>query len=130
MASEAGDGATEPPASIPVAAALSDGLISMLTPMVDTVDASIQAAVDSQAKLSHQIDRVAAELQTFLSASQLPSFAPYAQRLTDVRRRTSATNNTLVRIQARLSRIEEMAERLSEEERLTLSRSGRPPKEV
>lgn len=106
--------------AVPVSAALSDGLLSMLGPMVETCDASIQAAVDSQAKVSQQIDKVAAELQGFLGQSQLPSFAPYAQRLSEVRRRASAASNTLGVVQQRLARVEAMADRLSAEQSFNL----------
>ena len=102
--------------AVPVSAALSDGLLSMLGPMVETCDSSIQAAVDSQAKVSQEIDKVAAELQGFLGSSQLPSFAPYAQRLSEVRRRANAASTTLGTVQQRLARVEAMAERLSAEQ--------------
>ena len=64
---------TPPPAdaAVPVATALSDGLLTLLTPMVEKCDTGIQQALDSQALLSQQIDRVAAELQTFLCAGQV-----------------------------------------------------------
>ena len=148
---------------VPVAAALSEGLQGLLQPMVEKCDTGIQQAVDSQALLSKQIDRVAAELQAFLSVSQarsgrskcarestgrghllhapptdplcpliffgrvlararacvqLPSFAPHAHRLAEVRRRTAAASGTLQQVQARLSRIEAMADRLQQEELL------------
>ena len=80
--------------TMPVATALSDGLLTMLTPMVDKVDNGIQQAAESQVALSRQIDRVAAELQAFLGASAIPSFSPYAQRLAEVRRRTAAASST------------------------------------
>ena len=41
---------------MPVATALSDGLLTMLTPMVDKVDNGIQQAAESQVALSQQID--------------------------------------------------------------------------
>ena len=88
--------------TMPVATALSDGLLTMLTPMVDKVDNGIQQAAESQVALSRQIDRVAAELQAFLGASAIPSFSPYAQRLAEVRRRTAAASSTLQQVQARL----------------------------
>ena len=100
--------------------ALSEGILSMVTPMVDKCDDAIQKALDSQADLSQQIDRVAGELQTFLSASQLPSFAPHVERLALVRRRAAAANNALATIQARLSRIEAMADQLGSEQNLRL----------
>lgn len=103
---------------MPVGAALSDGLLTVLQPLVDKCDTGIQQAVDSQALLSQQIDRVAAELQAFLSVSQLPSFAPYAHRLSEVRRRAATASGTLQQVQARLSRIEAMADRLQQEEQL------------
>ena len=101
---------------VPAAAALSDGLLTVLAPMVDKVDGGIQQAVDSQAMLSQQIDRVAAELQSFLTTSQLPSFAPYAHRLAEVRRRTAVASGTLQQVQARLSRVEAIADQLQAEE--------------
>ena len=127
-ASSAEPAQTEEPAQAqPVAAALSDGLLQLVEPMVETCDSSIKQAVDSQAKLSQQLDRVAAELQAFLGASQLPSFAPYAQRLADVRRRANSASSTLALVQQRLTRVEEMAQRLAAEESLTLSRAPNPP---
>ena len=119
--------------SVPVATALSDGLLTLLHPMVDKCDTGIQQALESQALLSQQIDRVAAELQAFLSVSQLPSFAPHAHRLAEVRKRTAAASGTLQQVQARLTRVEAMAERLQAEESLHLQRaplssqSPRPP---
>ena len=108
--------------ALPVATAISEGLQSVLTPMVDKCDDSIRAVLDSQAELSKQIDHVAAELQTFLGASQLPSFSPHAQRLADLRRRVAATSGTMTQVQARLTRIEEMADRLEQEQGLHLAR--------
>ena len=108
--------------SVPVANALSEGLNAMLQPMVDKTDNSIQAAIDSQAVLSQQIDRVASELQAFLSAVALPSFAPYADRLSDVRRRVNVASNTLTQVQARLARVEQLADRLQAEDHYTLAR--------
>ena len=100
--------ATSP--QIPVADALAEGLMTMLTPMVNKCDDHIQQALDSQAALAQQLDRVAAELQAFLSASTLPSFSPHAQRLSDLRRRIAAANSTMIRVQMRLEHIEEMAD--------------------
>ena len=77
-AAEAGAPAAGAPESSPYA----DSLSSMLRPMVAKVDDSVQQALNSQAVLAQQIDRVAAELQGFLTASQIPSFSPHAQRLT------------------------------------------------
>ena len=94
--------------------------------MVQRVDAGIQGALDSQAQLGQQIDRVASQLQTFLNASQLPSFAPYAQRLAEVRRRAAAANGTLAQVQARLTRIEAMADQLDDDS-LTMSRTPSRP---
>lgn len=104
--------ATPPPTAIPVADALADGMLSLLTPMVTKCDNHIQQTLDSQAALSQQLDRVAAELQAFLTASQLPSFAPHAQRLGDIRRRIAASVSMMAQVQARLGRIEAMADHL------------------
>ena len=106
--------------------AMSEGILSMVTPMVHKCDDAIQGALDSQAELSQQIDRVAAELQTFLSASQLPSFTPHVERLAEVRRRAGTANIMLTAIQARLSRIEAMADQLGAEHNLTLLASIHP----
>ena len=107
-----------------VANALSEGLLTVLSPMVDRVDGGIQAALDSQTVLSQQIDRVASELQSFLSASALPAFEPYAERLSDVRRRASAASSKLAQVQARLARIEQLADRLEAEEQLSARSRG------
>ena len=113
--------ATAPPAmTASPSQALSEGILSMVAPMVEKTDDAIQQALDSQVHLSQQIDRVAAGLQDFLSASQLPSFAPEVQRLADVRRRAGAANAALGAIHARLSRIEAMADVLASEHHLTL----------
>ena len=64
--------------------------------------------------------QVAAELQTFLGSSQIPSFAPHAQKLQSVRRRIAATNGTLQQVQARLARLDRLAERLQAREHTTL----------
>ena len=112
----------------PVTAALSDSLISLITPIVNKCDTGIQEALDSQAELSQQIDRVASQLQAFLSVSQLPSFAPYAARIAEVRRRAIAAGTTLSQVQSRLNRIEEMADSLQREQGPTLPRVG--PNEV
>ena len=111
---------------MPVASALSESILSLVTPMVEKTDMSIQAAIDSQAQLSQQIDRVASELQTFLSVSQLPSFDTHVNRLSEVRRRTANVSGTLERVQARLTRIEALSSRLQAEESLTLSRTPQP----
>ena len=96
------------------AAAISESVLSSVTPMVQRVDAGIQGALDSQAQLGQQIDRVASQLQTFLNASQLPSFAPYAQRLAEVRRRAAAANG--------------LGEHEPRALALLAARTGRPPR--
>mmetsp|Transcript_6631 Transcript_6631/g.13287 ORF Transcript_6631/g.13287 Transcript_6631/m.13287 type:complete len:148 (+) Transcript_6631:62-505(+) len=104
--------------------AFADGLMGLLTPLVSKCDEGVQQALDSQAALSQQIDRVAAELQTFLGSSQIPSFAPHAQKLQSVRRRIAVTNGTLQQVQARLTRLDRLAERLQAREH---SSGLRPP---
>ena len=84
--------------------------------MVAKVDDGVQQALNSQAVLAQQIDRVAAELQVFLTASQIPSFSPHAQRLADVRKRVTAANGALTQVQARLQRIEALAARVDAKE--------------
>jgi hypothetical protein len=124
-AASEGSASAEVPADkeeIPVANAISQGLLSLVAPLVGKCDEGIQAALDSQAVLSQQIDRVAAEMQGFLSASQLPSFSTHAQRLVEVRRRVAAADATMAQVQARLSRMEQLADRLEQEEGLTLAR--------
>ena len=79
--------------------------------MVSKCDKGIQDALSSQVALSTQIDRVAAELQRFLGNSQLPSLSPHAQKLADLRRRVSAANATLVQVQERLGRVQDIAVR-------------------
>lgn len=120
-AASSGEGATTTQA-IPVADALADGLLTLLTPMVDKCDDGIERALKSQAMLSQEIDRVASELQSFLTASTLPSLAPHAQRLADIRRRVASANSTMAAVQARLTRIEAEADRLERQEGLTLQR--------
>lgn len=109
----------------PPAGALADRLTSTLDPMVAAVDDGIRLALESQAALSQQLDRVAGEIQTFLSVSELPSFSPHAARLADVRKRLGSTSGTLAQVQARLQRIEALADRLQDEEHATLRRG--PP---
>ncbi|KAL1521063.1 hypothetical protein AB1Y20_022618 [Prymnesium parvum] len=91
-------------------------LTSMLQPMVAKCDDSVQSVLSSQTALADQIDRVAAELQGFLKSSQIPSFSPHAQRLADVRKRVSVANATLSQVQARLKRIEAIAEQVASKE--------------
>ena len=111
-ASEAGAPAADATEASPYA----DSLSGMLRPMVAKVDDGVQQALNSQAVLAQQIDRVAAELQGFLTASQIPSFSPHAQRLADVRKRVTAANGTLTQVQARLQRIEALAARVDAKE--------------
>ena len=89
-----------------------DGLLGVLTPMVAQCDEGVQSALDSQTALSQQLDRVARELQAFLGSSQIPSLSPYAQKLADVRQRLTVANATLLQVQARLAKIEAVAEKL------------------
>lgn len=90
----------------------SETLKNMLQPMVAKCDDGIQQVLSSQVLLAQQIDKVAAELQGFLSSSQMPSFSPHAQRLTDLRKRVNSANATLAQIQDRLRHIEGLAARL------------------
>ena len=80
--------------------------------MVAQCDEGVQSALDSQTALSQQLDRVARELQAFLGSSQIPSLSPYAQKLADVRQRLTVANATLLQVQARLAKIEAVAEKL------------------
>ena len=97
------------------AAQYTDSLTGVLSPMVAKCDDGIQQAVNSQAVLAQQIDRVASELQRFLSASHIPSFSPHAQRLQDIRKRVTSANGTLSHVQARLARIERQAAQMQRE---------------
>ena len=113
-AASSSSAAAEMPAA-GVATALSEGVLSVLSPMVAKCDSSIKHTIESQVELSRQIDRAASELQNFLGASNLPSFAPHAERLADIRRRVAAADSTMVQVQARLGRIEDMANRLEQD---------------
>jgi len=132
--------------------AFTDGLMGLLSPLVHKCDEGVQQALDSQAALSEQIDRVrthsphmlqplsllqthprqnarssrqvAAELQKFLGSSQLPSFAPQAQKLQNVRRRVATCNATLQQVKARLARLDQLAERLQAQEQVALDQAG------
>lgn len=86
-----------------------ESLTSMVSPLVVKVDDGVQQALNSQAVLAQQIDRVAGELQSFLTGSQIPSFAPHAQRLQEIRKRVGVANGTLTQVQTRLARIEGQA---------------------
>lgn len=93
-------------------APIADGLIAALSPIA-TCDDGMRSALESQAALAQQLERATVELQSFLAMSQLPDFSPHAARLADVRRRVAVTSGTLGQVQARLQRLEELADQLA-----------------
>ena len=74
----------------------------------------MQSALDSHDPLSQQRDRVARDqLRSPSSARRRSrSLSPYAQKLADVRQRLTVANATLLQVQARLAKIEAVAEKL------------------
>jgi len=102
------------PVNEPNTDAFKRDLVGLLTPMVARCDEGIQQALNSQAVLSQQLERVATQLQHFLGSSQLPSLSPHAQKLTDTRRRLSEVDSTLEAVQERLERVQRMADQLRE----------------
>ena len=107
--------------------AVSEGLVDLLSPMVSACDGGIRSALDSQVALSQQLDRVSTELQTFLTKSQVPSFSTHATRVAELHKRVGAASSTLTQVQARLQRLEQLADRLQHEEHLASVRSPTAP---
>ena len=112
---------------VPTVDALTCSLVSLVDPIVCSCEQSIQKVIHSQAVLSQEVDRVASELQTFMNASALPSFAPHVQRLAEIRRRVIAAHSTLHKVQARLLRLEEYAETV-EHHHMPTTASKRSPR--
>lgn len=80
----------------------------LLSPIMAQSDGAVQAALSSQTALSEQLERVSRQLQHFLTSLQLPAFSPHTKKLAEARRRLSAMNVTLLQVQARLVRLEQL----------------------
>lgn len=76
-----------------------------------TAGESVDGVIESQLLLSSRVERVSAELQTFMASCDLPPLDQYTQQLSHARRRLGATNAMLVQIQERLVRMERLAAR-------------------
>ncbi|RIA93926.1 Snapin/Pallidin-domain-containing protein [Glomus cerebriforme] len=90
----------------------SKGLMTLLTPVIEEMDSRIVAVKASQKELNKEIERLLAELQLFVEATESPPIQPSIQKLVTARKKLTTTNQTLKTVH---DRIERMYAQLSKE---------------
>ncbi|CAG8643359.1 19799_t:CDS:2, partial [Cetraspora pellucida] len=88
----------------------SKGLMALLTPVIEEMDSRIVAVKSSQLELSKEIERLLAELQLFVDATEQPSIQPSIQKLISATKKLVTTNVTLKTVH---DRVEKMHAQLS-----------------
>ncbi|CAG8578278.1 10666_t:CDS:2 [Paraglomus occultum] len=84
---------------------LVEGIMALLSPIVQEMDTSIVSVKSSQEALSKEIERLLAELQLFAEASEPSPIQPSVQKLMNARKRLTATNQTLKTVSDRIKKI-------------------------
>ncbi|CAG8537568.1 10002_t:CDS:2 [Cetraspora pellucida] len=88
----------------------SKGLMALLTPVIEEMDSRIVAVKSSQLELHKEIERLLAELQLFVDATEQPSIQPSIQKLISATKKLVTTNVTLKTVH---DRVEKMYAQLS-----------------
>ncbi|KAG0320876.1 hypothetical protein BGZ99_004270 [Dissophora globulifera] len=85
---------------------LTDGIMSLLGPIVQEMDYNVVSVRKSQSELEKEIERLMAELQLFVASSAAPpEVEPAVEKLMRARRQIMAANSTLKTVQDRVSRM-------------------------
>ncbi|CAG8476410.1 4106_t:CDS:2 [Funneliformis caledonium] len=83
----------------------SKGLMTLLTPVIEEMDSRIVAVKASQTELNKEIERLYAELQLFVEATESPPIQPSIQKLITARKKLTTTNQTLKTVHDRIERM-------------------------
>ncbi|RHZ56065.1 hypothetical protein Glove_406g37 [Diversispora epigaea] len=81
------------------------GLSILLKPVIEEMDDRIVAVKTSQLELNKEIERLLAELQIFVEATEAPPIQPSIQKLAVARRKLANTNQTLKIVHDRVDRM-------------------------
>ncbi|CAG8434086.1 5287_t:CDS:2 [Diversispora eburnea] len=81
------------------------GLSILLKPVIEEMDNRIVAVKTSQLELNKEIERLLAELQLFVEATEAPPIQPSIQKLAVARRKLANTNQTLKIVHDRVDRM-------------------------
>eukprot|EP00729_Bicosta_minor_P020489 gene20489-30447_t len=97
------------------------GLMTIIGPVVDTVDTSVKEVFDSQAALEVKIDALQEELQKFDGLSEIPGvLEEYTAKLAQSRKKVTAVNNLLTQVQERVNRLNTNAMRAAKKRQAEL----------
>ncbi|CAG8468955.1 36361_t:CDS:2 [Racocetra persica] len=83
----------------------SKGLMALLTPVIEEMDSRIVAVKSSQLELNKEIERLLAELQLFVDATEQPSIQPSIQKLISATKKLATTNVTLKTVHYRVEKM-------------------------
>ncbi|CAG8751268.1 1979_t:CDS:2 [Dentiscutata erythropus] len=83
----------------------SKGLMTLLTPVIEEMDSRIVAVKASQLELNKEIERLLAELQLFVDATEQPSIQPSIQKLISATKKLATTNVTLKTVHDRVEKM-------------------------
>ena len=79
------------------------GLLSVVKPAVESVDAQVQTLRTSQAKLKDCIDNLSGDLANIAEMQKdLPNLEHYVKKLMNIKRRVTTVNNVLTNVQDRV----------------------------
>lgn len=91
---------------------LNDGILTLLKPAVEKVDAQVHNVRESQFELRKQIEAVTDELKKIGEEHHVDiNLEPYIQRLINTKRRVVLVSNIVQNIQERLAKLHKSAEK-------------------
>ncbi|RIB12280.1 hypothetical protein C2G38_2201073 [Gigaspora rosea] len=83
----------------------SKGLMTLLTPVIEEMDSRIVAVKASQLELNKEIERLLAELQLFVDATEQSTIQPSIQKLISATKKLATTNVTLKTVHDRVEKM-------------------------
>ena len=107
------------------------GLLSVLQPAIESVDAQVQTLRESQLLLRDNIDRLNNDLSIIGEVQKdLPNLEHYVKKLMNIKRRVTTVNSVLVNVQDRVHFLEGRIKREKERKQTLIdlsSTSNMPP---
>lgn len=87
---------------------LVEGLVNILRPAINEIDANVSTTRESQLLLRQQIDKLTDELQKLALLQKSPvELAPYIKKLLNCRRKVTIVNSILQSTQERLNKLQQ-----------------------
>ncbi|XP_071448715.1 SNARE-associated protein Snapin-like [Hetaerina americana] len=108
----------------PTSDALTEGLICLFKPTIDTLDERITSTRESQLELKEKIDTLAEELRKISELHKCPlDLELYVKKLASAKRKVTVVSNVLQNTQERLSKVQVQVAREAQRRRALLEPS-------